>query len=234
MKKIMSIILIGFILVLSGCMDEDTVPEEDYVTIYHKLNYDYGSMSFTNTSKADIFYLTGYQYFDFEYTYNQLMEEELTTEEQLAYKDLFILLETMEDSLNVTIADILSDSSSDFKDAADSLGLEIGFGDIILFNSLKEVMSELKDSGYARVSKFIYLELQLDITLTSEEESSLEYLQELYTLAYERNYELLDLHELSLDDLILELSDTLNNEFTELELNKIEIAYDLMKRLINQ
>ena len=230
MKRIMMIFLTGFILLLSGCMNAES-PQDEVASVYGNIYYDSDTMSFTNTSEIDIFYKKGDTYFDFVYTHDRLMDTTLTSEEKLAYQHLFIITDQIVNNSNIDYAELMTLSSSEFKTACDNLSIEIGLDDIVVFNSLKqlvETIGNLPGSSSVKLVKLTYLELRLDITLTEDEKESLELLQELYNELYERTYQYYDIEANSLEDLLVKLEVELDFVPDAETLAKLETAYDLI------
>ena len=237
MRKIILFILFGIFLILSGCSSKDIDTTNIDISLQDNIYYEFDSMSFTNTSEADILYLISDQYLDFKYVYYAISGKVLSSEEELAYQDLFIITKSLESDSNISLSTLLSYSSSEFNDAAEDISIILSLQDIVLFNSLKIIMSDLEELTQANsynLSRIGYIEYRLGINLTDLEILSLELLQEQFSELYLNTYEFFNIRENTFEDLLVRLNTDLNYVPSESDSTKLETAYSLIEDIINE
>lgn len=236
MKKIIMIVLIGLILILSSCSSMDIDEHNDYQTVQDLVSYNYGSMSFNNTSESNILYGLNDHYLDFKYTYNTLSNTELTLEEETAYQSLFVITERIEDELSIPLPVLLTKTSSEFNGYATRINVVLRIDDIVLFNTLKTVNIELKElsiTTQVKITTIVYIELKLDISLTDSEIESLDLLQQKINELHQSSNDNFNISENLLDDLLALFVNYIEYVPTESELIELAVAYDLVLSVFN-
>lgn len=173
MKKIYTLIIfmiISFLLV-SCSADYDGIGEP---TMSSDLTYDWDTLTFTHLNYDDIFSQSSTPIDDMIILHQEIYAESLSSERLQSYEDLFALMEPLYDKDDQTYQDILSLESSEFQSLLADKDLSPTITDIILFNSLKSLLSS---SPYISISKQSYYEIRTSKTLSDEEINQLDLLQ---------------------------------------------------------
>jgi len=234
MKKILFISLIFIMILLSGCMEEDSGPRKEYDSIYSYLEYDWYTMSYTDSPSYFITYGSGNMIDDFVILHNiSIQGEELSDSAISAYSSVFVMLETLHNSSNMNYGLLLNYTSTEIKDKCDKYSIEITTTDIVSFNSLNTLIDEIKSSQYSTSLSIIdYIEFRLETTLSPDTLSSLSLLQShYYNLTF--NQQTFEIKGTVLDDFLLRISNENGVTPTAEDLVKLEEAYNIILSLYN-
>ncbi len=236
MKKLLLLIVIGLVFLMSGCMAE-MEPEVETVEIYDSISYRSSGMSYTNTLESDILYLAQDTYFDFALLYDEVMDVSLSVNEQVAYEQLLGVIDELNENTRLSYPEILNLSSGNFNIQCKDNSIPITLEDIVSFNSFKSLFEEVKttyNTSPSSISKISYIEMRLDISLTNEEINALDKLQTLYFELYQHTHHPFDFGNRDLTELIILFESDIPYVPSESEIIQLEIAYDIIKELINE
>ncbi|MCK5388086.1 MAG: hypothetical protein KAJ22_02275, partial [Candidatus Izimaplasma sp.] len=206
MKKLLVLVTMIIIVLLAGCM-ADIEPAIEDSSIYDYLKYSASSMSYINTPESDILYLINDTYSDFVILNRTIMNSNLSSEEQLAYKQLFSIMDDLSTNTTFRYRELDTYSSSDFNTLSNSSQITLTLGDIVTFNALKTLLPDIKstlENDSSAISKIYYIEYKLDRDLTNEEVISLDLLQEKYLELYYYDFQPFDFKQKTLEDLLFE------------------------------
>jgi len=236
MKKLLVLFTMIITIILSGCSAE-MEPEVTETSFYDYIQYKSYSMSYTNDSESDILYFLDNTYLDFYILNEVLLEYNLSSEEQTAYQQLFIILDELTTKSSFSYRLIDEYSSKDFKSLCDSNAITVTLSDIVTFNSLKTLIPDINtalETRSSEISKIDYVGKILNRSLTDEEISSLDFLQIKYNELFYTNYQAFNFQTNTLEDLLIEFETQFSYVPNDFEFNKLEIAYDLLTQLFNE
>lgn len=234
MKKIISIlILITSLFLFYGCAAES--PWTEGVTIYSDLYFDFDSMTYTQTESNDMLYRTGNPFDDFIILYLKTGHEAFSTQEMIAYENLFLLLIEATQNNSLSVGTLLTYSSSELRDLFELKDIEITLDDIVAFNNIKQIVEDLKSTLASTdliIPKITYIEERLDISLDDT------MIEALDTTQYTFN-ELFDIDQskpfkaYTLDELLLQFEDNGFNLDQETQ-DQISTAYPYIINLLTE
>ena len=238
MKKLIGLFLVAILVLLSGCSASDDVIDEPTAVIHENLYYSLGSMSYTNTPDYDILYQVDDTYEDFVILHEKIMNTDLTQGEKTAYEQVLDIIDQVEKLSPFSYSQIIDFSSKEFNDLCESKSIILSLVDVVTFNALKELFSEMRivlNTKSSSIAKLSYIEIRLDVTLSTEEIESLDLLQNRYSelFSYDSNYSF-DFKTKSLEDLLLDFESNIEYIPSDNELLELEIAYDILQLLINE
>ena len=238
MKKLIGLLLVGILVLLSGCAASEDITNEPSAVIYENLYYSWSSMSYTNTPDYDIFYQVEDSYEDFIILHEKIMEDDLTSKEKVAYKQVFDIIDQAEELSTYNYSQIIDFSSKEFNDLCETKSITLTLVDVVTFNDIKELISEIKtalNTKSSSISKLSYIEKRLDITLSSDETQALVLLQDKYSeLFHYSSYDSFNFKTKALEDLLLDFENNISYTPSDNELIELEIAYDILQLLINE
>lgn len=178
MKKILMLfMMIVMIFSIYGCSAQDPYMEEP--SPLDRVNFNWHTLSFYIENENDIFYGINQPQRDFIILYDIVLQTPFENDEKLAYQRLLSHLDILSEDLHVTISTLLDYGSKTIKEAFELASLEVTISDIVYFNQLKELVSTKSSESYD-IQKIDYLEALLQTTLTSEQITTLNDLQNLY------------------------------------------------------
>ncbi len=238
MKKLTGLILVGILVLLSGCGSNEDIINEPTAVIYENLYYGWSGMSYSNTPNYDILYQIDDTYLDFIILYEKIMETDLTQEEKIAYEQVLDIVDQLEADSLYRHSQIIDLSSKEFNDLCEDNSITVTLVDIVTFNMLKELISEMKialNSQSSSIAKLSYIEIKLEITLSNEDKEALDLLQNRYSDLFidNPNYSF-DFKTKTLEDLLLDFESNIGYIPTDDELIELETAYDILQLLINE
>ena len=233
MKKLLLISLVTLMILLNACGQSSDEPITDYDSVYGYLEYDWYTMSYTDTPYL-ITNNSSTLIDDFIILHDlTLSEEELSLSAITAYTNVFVMLEALHNSSNMNYSLLLNYSSSEIKDKCDKYSIDLTITDIVSFNSLTQLIDEIKASQYSSSILILdYIEYRLDVELSNEEIESLALLQYFYydLMRQTQDFEIKDT---LLEDFLLEILNVNGIELEAEDLIKIDDAYDLILALHN-
>ena len=236
MKKLLLLFTMSIIVLLAGCMADSVEPEVQEVSIHDKIIYSTSGMSYKYSSESDILYQVDQRYFDFVVINENVLQYNLSSDEQRAYEQLFDIMDNLTASSSFSYRSIDNYSSQDFKDFSDSSQIELTLDDIVTFNALKNLIPDIETSletTSSEITKIAYIEKLLDRTLSVEEITALDFMQTNYTELYYYDYHGFDFKTKTLNDLLFEFETKMSYVPTESEIAQLQIAYDIVTELIN-
>jgi len=234
MKRISILVLVLLVALLSSCAsaDESYEPLSNFDQ-YEQLNYDFKTLTFTNTQPQDILYGTGNPLSDYIILNTIIDDTSLTNEKEIAVAKTFELLDTLGTSTDFVYADIVEYSSQEIKDYSDQIEAEVTVTDLVTFNAIKSDIAykiDTENNTNYRITKVDYIEKRLDTTLTDEDITALALLQNKLNEYYEYN-EVLDLSTILFVDLLAELSDIIGYEPLPETVAILETGFDIIQAL---
>lgn len=221
MKKLYTLIIFIVIscLLVSCSADYDGIGEP---TMSSSLTFDWDTLTFTNINYDDIFSQSSTPIEDIVILHQEIYDESLSSESIQSYEDLFALMEPLYDKDDQTYQDILLLDSSEFQALLADKNLSPTITDIILFNSLKSLLSS---NPYISISKQSYYEIRTSKTLSYEEITQLDLLQ-YYVYQLYPSYPIVSIDFQTLkNDLDIAFS------ITEDEYISLQLAFDLIQEL---
>lgn len=229
-KYILSCMMILVVFLIIGCSAYD--PMTDEISIYDDLTFSFETLTYTETSERDILYQVGHPSFDFIILYEKTYPDTLNERDQLLYQGLLETLYDLSILSNQTIKETLLLSSSELRALYEVHDQTIGLSDIVIFNNLKSILTDLETSDNINlsISKITYINTRLSISLTNESISALENLQ-----SYHQSFEYYDMSVYIKNetfDTWLEKLTLLGESPHESDLVLYEAAFNLIKNLI--
>ncbi len=223
MKKILVLLALILLMQFFGC---SSAPYHDTVLFDRNLDYSYENLNFDGLNQNDILYYTVDDYIDLEIMILEALQRDMIEEKPL---NLLLILETLE-SLNsysnISLQRLLKLSTTELYNLAMSHSVILTVDDIVGFNDLKATLNLLNES--ISISKVDYIEYRLGRDLTEEEIEGFIELQYYYNNIVMYNGQLLsDMNFEAFSSELNNLYDSPNEE----ELNRIEIAFEILKLL---
>lgn len=229
-KYILSSMMILVVFLIIGCSAYDPMTED--ISIYDDLTFSFETLTYTETSERDILYHIGHPSFDFIMLYEKNNPDILSEADQLLYQGLLETLYDLSILSAQSIRETLLLSSSELRVLYEVYDQSIGLSDIVIFNNIKSILTDLETSNDIdlSLSKISYINMRLSISLTSENISALENLQN-----YHQSFEYYDMSVYINDetfDTWLEKLTLIGEAPHESDLVLYEAAFNLIKNLI--
>lgn len=229
-KSIISCMMIIIMFLIMGCASEEPITDE--ISIYDALSFNFDSLTYTDTSAYDVLYQTGYPSFDFMLFYEKNNPGSMSESDQLIYQALLETLYELSIVSTQSMKEMILLSSSDLRALYETYDRTIGLSDIVAFNNLKTIISNIETSNdYDRyIRKIDYMNERLMTVLSDEEISNLQTLQD-YHLRFMYDGMPVFFKDETFDAWKEKLT-LLGEEPHENDLVLLEDAFDLIKNLI--
>jgi hypothetical protein len=153
------------------------------------------------------------------------VEEELISEFTDTERNLIDKVYLITEGTSVSYQELFDLSSQEFNSYAEAAGVELTIDDIVSFNDLK---LKLVGAGVVFISKRNFIEFKLGESLTNEQISGYDLLQEVY-LDLLNNYGAYDLQEVSYEELLSDM-ETVGISVSEDDLEILETGFDLINK----
>lgn len=226
MKKILFItILVITALIINGCATQED-PYFEEPDIYGYLYYDFNTMIFTTLDESDLLYNVGKVKRDFVILHQEMNLEVFTQEDIFLYDSLIDKLVTLSQNTQTSIGSLITYTSSDIKIAFENQQIEVTLNDIVIFNSIKQIIEQVKalnDKPYIR--KIDYIEYVSNLELSNLDVDNLQFLQMTYTYLLTNGINI-NLEIATYDDWVFAI-ETTEKVYSEEDLNMIKEAYDI-------
>lgn len=227
MKKILTICLLAFVLLLTSCAAESDMmePQDPMGNINDDLYYNYYNGTFNNTVSSSILYGVHDYQIEFTYMYQILVSKYnypvLTENQTNAYNSFLKKLE----SLDMHNHSLFTMDSDELKNLFNAVDTELTALDIFSFIAIKELFDELYIYRI-EIDTIDYLELFKEESYSAQEREDIANTLEFYndyllgsTLSY---------------DIIIETITNLELERTDEELNQLERGVTLIIEIIEK
>jgi len=229
MRKTLLLTMFLIVVLLSGCaMKSEEEPYGESSSFDSYLNYDFDTLTYTNTNESDLLFNLGSASSDYIIMTKE-EQGELSDISIEAYGSILNVLDQIA-SLDYTFhfEEITTYSSRDLEDFAGKVQLELTITDIITFNSIKSDIESYTDSYVSGISKQDYIENRIDRDLTPDELQGFFILQERYYELMYYNEATYSFETNTFEELLLLFNDKIG--YTPLEENepKLEAAYNIL------
>jgi hypothetical protein len=223
MKKIFIGLSMILMILLIGC--SSAAPMEYQTSIHDVFSYSYTKGEFNNKDESDIIkYLIDYST-DRVLMMEFAVEEELISDFTETERSLIEKVYLITEGTSVSYQELFDSSSQEFNAYAVAAGVELTIDDIVSFNDLK---LKLVEAGVVFISKRNFIEFKLGESLTSEQISGYDLLQELY-LDLLNNYGSYDLRDKSYEAMISDM-DNAGLTVAEADLAILEAGFELINK----
>lgn len=223
MKKILLALSMLMMMLFVGC--SSAAPLEYDKNIYDVFSYSYRKGEFSNVENSDIFkYFIDYtsdRELMMEFALDEDLISEYTANESILLGKVALIIEETSRSYE----DLFDSTSQEFNAYAVEAGVELSIDDIVSFNDLKIKLSE---AGVVFINKLTFIEFKFDRSLTTDEISGYNLLQEVYLDLLE-HYGTYDLTNKTYDDLVAD-TEEIRTVISEEDREILEIGYDLIKK----
>jgi len=223
MKKIFIALSMMLMIFFIGC--SSAAPMEYQTSIHDVFSYSYTKGEFNNKDDSDIIkYLIDYST-DRVLMMEFAVEEELISEFTDTERNLIDKVYLITEGTSVSYQELFDSSSQEFNSYAVAAGVELTIDDIVSFNDLK---LKLVGAGVVFISKRNFIEFKLGESLTNEQISGYDLLQEVY-LDLLNNYGAYDLQEVSYEELLSDI-EIVGISVSEDDLEILETGFDLINK----